>query len=114
VRRPDPLDPQLAVQILDLATRSWPHGADAFFALFETLRRSGVPLERAETLLSIRHPTFDRGRIAWDHQRGGSWFVEKGGARREEGIEERALARSPRLEGSGPGEAALIDLVDPA
>jgi adenylate cyclase len=114
VRRPDPLDPQLAAEVLDLTIREWPHGADGHFALFEVLRRAGVPLDRAEVFFPVRHPTFDRARSSWDAARGGRWFVEKGSVRVEETSETRQRARSPRLEAAGHAGKALADQIDPS
>ena len=42
-------DPEIATALLDIATRPWPHGADATLAQLEVLRARGVPLEANNT-----------------------------------------------------------------
>jgi adenylate cyclase len=107
--RPTNLHPELALELLDISSRAWPHGADAMFAMADTLRRYGVPLDRMEVGLSVAHPLITRVRALWAPSTGGSWMVEMNQTRIEETAEERVAAASPLRSGAISNRTGLLD-----
>jgi adenylate cyclase len=105
-----------ALRILDIASRAWPHGADAFAAACEAARAEGVPLECAELHMTLSHPLLHAGRARWDRGVGGSWAVTLGDERVEERAAERQSGTNPlyRADRSAPAMRDLVHALDPA
>jgi adenylate cyclase len=113
VQKPERIQSDLALEILDVVTRDWPHAADGSFAAFERARSMGIPIDRAESWLPLPHPVLWRGRTQWSPRSGGTWIVETKGARIEESPEERAYAASPLRSGTLSHRDSLLDRVAP-
>jgi adenylate cyclase len=105
-----------ALRILDIASRAWLHGADAFAAACEAIRAEGVALECAELHMTLSHPLLRAGRARWDCGVGGSWAVSLGSERVEERAAERQSGTNPlyRSERAAPAMRDLVDALDPA
>lgn len=113
MQRPNDVDASLALDLLDITTRTWAHGADANFAAFQLLVARGVPLDYAETSLPLPHPILRFGHGLWTPAEGGTWVVDGDSVRREETQAERAYAASPLRSGSASERRSLLEGLDP-
>jgi adenylate cyclase len=80
---------------MDVVSRAWNHGADAFLAGLERLRAQGVRLARYEQWIAISHPLLSGGRLLWTPDGGGRWAVEVGGQYLTESPQERQGGDNP-------------------
>ncbi|MBM4380823.1 MAG: hypothetical protein FJ086_16210, partial [Deltaproteobacteria bacterium] len=111
MRPPSLPDSDLAVMMLDLATRTWAHGVDAFIEGLEVLSARGVPLGRFQLHLAIHHPLLTGGRLSWEPGRGGRWAVQVEGRWVVEERSVRAAGDNP-LHREGQQAYAMDWLVD--
>jgi adenylate cyclase len=100
---------------MDLATRGWDHGADAFLVGIVRLRAHGVRLARYEQWLAISHPLLSGGRLLWTPGSGGQWAVEVQGQYLVEDISERRGGGNPlyRDQRRPLAEAWWVDRLSP-
>lgn len=112
---PQSPDAALCVELTDIATRTWDHGADAFIAGIERLRARGVRLARYEHWIEISHPLLSGGRLLWTQGGGGQWAVEVRGEYLVESVAERRGGDNPlyRDVRHPLGEAWLVDRLSP-
>lgn len=114
MEKPERVNTEVAVEVLDLVTRDWPHMADGIFAVLARLVERGVPIDRAEVCLYLPHPVLWRGRALWSPRSGGTWIVEHRGTKIEESVDERAYAGSPLRTGTISHRESLLERVDAA
>lgn len=88
-------DPEIATALLDIATRPWPHGADATLAQLEVLRARGVPLERFEMRLGVNHPLLSSVGLQWTTENGPHYVVKVNDTWIVESREQRVCAVNP-------------------
>ncbi|MBM4357852.1 MAG: adenylate/guanylate cyclase domain-containing protein [Deltaproteobacteria bacterium] len=112
MKRPETIDQNVALAVLEIVTRDWPHAADGIFAAYEKARALGVPIDRAESWIPLPHPVLWRGRTLWSPRSTGAWIVETRSARIEENPEERAFAASPLRSGTLSNRDSLLDKLD--
>lgn len=114
MKKPERINAELALDVLDIVARDWPHAADGLFAAFALARSLGVPVDCCEGWIPLPHPVLRRGRLLWSPHSGGTWIVETSGARIEESAEERGYAGSPLRSGVISTRDCVLDRIDPA
>jgi adenylate cyclase len=112
MRKPNPVDPLWATELLDIVTRPWNHAADGLFAALSSLVKRQVPLAHAENQLPLPHPILRSGRASWTPESGGVWLLDTDNARLEETPAERAHAGSPLRSGTASTRRCLLDGLD--
>ncbi len=112
---PQSPDAALCVALMDIATRRWDHGADAYIAGLQQLRARGVRLARYEHWIDISHPLLSGARLLWTPGGGGQWAVQVQGEYLVESVAERRGGDNPlyRDVRRPLGEAWLVDRLSP-